>query len=114
MTYDQQILKILIEASGKALSVQAIAKHLYNMNCTFFNQPDYDEIRSYVHQYLLRNSKSPQSLVERSVQRGHYRLNIDGSTDARQMLLQFHDDQLPKEEETSPRQDFSLDLFSDI
>lgn len=111
MTYDQQILKVLTEAGEGGVSVQAIAKHVYNMNCTFFSQPDYEDIRSYVQQYLLRNSKSSQSLIESTGRRGYYRLNTEGSADARQMMLQFRDEQEEKEEE-KPRQDLSLDLFA--
>ena len=109
MTYDQQIQKVLTEAGEHGVSVQAIAKHVYNMNCTFFVQPDYDEVRTYVQQYLLRNSKSQQSLVESTGRRGYYRLNTQGSTDARQLLLQFREAQEEKEEK--PQQDFSLDIF---
>ena len=112
MTYDQQILKILTEAGEGGVSVQTIAKHVYNMNCTFFSQPDYEEIRSYVQQYLLRNSKSSQSLIESTGRRGYYRLNTGGSADARQMMLQFHDEQMEEIEEEKPQQDLSLDLFS--
>ncbi len=111
MTYDQQILKVLTEAGNRGVSVQAIAKHVYNMNCTFFTQPDYEEIRSYVQQYLLRNSKSPHSLIESTGRRGFYRLNTEGSDDARQLMLQFHDEKEEIEEEKS-QQDLSLDLFS--
>ena len=111
MTYDQQILRVLTEAGVKGVSVQAIAKHVYNMNCTFFLQPDYEEIRSYVQQFLLRNSKSEQSLIESTGRRGYYRLNTEGSADARQMMLQFRDEQEEKEEE-KPQQDLSLDLFA--
>jgi hypothetical protein len=111
MTYDQQILKILTEAGERGISVQTLAKHVYNMNCTFFFQPDYEEIRSYVQQYLLRNSKSAQSLIESTGRRGYYRLNTTGSTDALQMLLQFREEQEEKEEE-KPQQDLSLDLFA--
>ena len=96
MTYDQQILQVLTEAGECGVSVQAIAKHVYNMNCTFFVQPDFEEIRTYVQQYLLRNSKSQQSLIESTGRRGYYRLNTEGSADARQLLLQFRDE---KEEE---------------
>lgn len=112
MTYDQQILKILTEAGECGVSVQTIAKHVYNMNCTFFSQPDYEEIRSYVQQYLLRNSKSSQSLIESTGRRGYYRLNTEGSADARQMMLQFRDEQQAEKEEEKPQQDLSLDLFS--
>ena len=111
MTYDQQILKILTEAGERGISVQTLAKHVYNMNCTFFFQPDYEEIRSYVQQYLLRNSKSAQSLIESTGRRGYYRLNTTGSADALQMLLQFREEQEETEEE-KPQQDLSLDLFS--
>ena len=90
------------------MSVQAIAKHVYNMNCTFFVQPDFEEIRNYVQQYLLRNSKSQQSLIESTGRRGYYRLNTEGSADARQLLLQFRDEK----EEEKPQQDLSLDLFA--
>lgn len=113
MGYDQQILKILTEAGERGISVQAIAKHVYNMNCTFFSQPDYEEIRTYVQQYLTRNSKSSQSLIESTGRRGYYRLNTKGSADAQQLMLQFRDEQEEKEEE-KPQQDLSLDLFDTI
>lgn len=111
MNYDQQILNILTEAGERGISVQAICKHIYNMNRTFFVTPDYEEIRSYVQQYLLKNSKSSQSLIESTGQRGYYRLNMTGSLDARQLLLQFREEQQPIKEEEKPQKDFSLDLF---
>lgn len=110
MTYDQQILKILTEADERGISVQAIAKHVYNMNLSFFNTPDYEEIRTYVQQFLLKNSKSNLSLIENTGRRGYYRLNTKGSADARQMILQFREEQEEKEEE-KPQQDLSLNLF---
>ena len=102
---------MLTEAGECGVSVQAIAKHVYNMNCTFFVQPDFEEIRTYVQQYLLRNSKSQQSLIESTGRRGYYRLNTDGSADARQLLLQFRDEKEEEREEEKPQQDLSLDLF---
>jgi hypothetical protein len=112
LTYDQQILQVLTEAGECGVSVQAIAKHVYNMNCTFFVQPDFEEIRTYVQQYLLRNSKSQQSLIESTGRRGYYRLNTEGSDDARQLLLQFRDEKEEEREEEKPQQDLSLDLFA--
>ena len=103
---------MLTEAGECGVSVQAIAKHVYNMNCTFFVQPDFDEIRTYVQQYLLRNSKSQQSLIESTGRRGYYRLNTEGSADARQLLLQFRDEKEEEREEEKPQQDLSLDLFA--
>ena len=112
MTYDQQILKVLTEAGEHGVSVQAVAKHVYNMNCTFFTQPDYEEIRSYVQQFLLRNSKSSLSIIENAGRRGYYRLNTTGSADARQMMLQFREEKTEENEEEKPQQDLSLDLFA--
>ena len=103
---------MLTEAGECGVSVQAIAKHVYNMNCTFFVQPDFEEIRTYVQQYLLRNSKSQQSLIESTGRRGYYRLNTEGSADARQLLLQFRDEKEEEREDEKPQQDLSLDLFA--
>ena len=111
MTYDQQILKILTEADERGISVQAIAKHVYNMNLSFFNTPDYEEIRTYVQQFLLKNSKSNLSLIENTGRRGYYRLNTKGSADARQMMLQFREERVEEKEEEKPQQDLSLNLF---
>ena len=112
LTYDSQILKVLTEAGERGIGVQTIAKHIYNMNRTFFYQPDYEEIHNYVQQYLLRNSKSQQSLIESTGRRGYYRLNTYGSADARQLVLQFSNDRQEEKEEEKPRQDLSLDLFN--
>jgi len=114
MTYDQQILRILTEAGDCGLSVQAIAKHVFNLNNTFFNTPDLDEIHAYVQQYLLKNSKSEHSLIESTGRRGYYRLNTAGSADALQLWLQFHDAQEEKEEKKPQQQDLSLDLFNGV
>ena len=90
--------------------MQNISRHVYNLNCTFFYQPDYEEVRSYVQQYLLRNSKSQQSLIESTGQRGYYRLNTTGSKDAQQLMLMFRDEQQPVEE-VKEQKDLSLNLF---
>ena len=90
--------------------MQNISRHVYNLNCTFFHQPDYEEMRSYVQQYLLKNSKSQQSLIESTGQRGYYRLNTTGSKDAQQLMLIFRDEQQPVEE-VREQKDLSLNLF---
>lgn len=112
MTYDQQILQILTEVGQRGISVQSLAKHVYNLNCTLFSTPDMGEIHHYVQQYLLRNSKSQSSLIERTDRRGVYRLNTQNSADAQQLMLMFrrHDDEDEEKEEKS-QQDFSLSLF---
>lgn len=102
-----------MDVGERGISVQSLAKHLYNQNCSFFSQPDYEELRAYVQQYLLRNSKSQQSLIESTGRRGYYRLNTQGNADARQLMIQFKASQQQQEEqkEEPEAQDQSLSLF---
>jgi len=110
MTYDRQILQILTEVGERGISVQLLAKHLYNLNCTLFSSPDLDEIRSYVQQYLLKNSKSAQSLIDSTGRRGYYRLNTENNANARQLMLAFREP-MTEEKEEKPVIDLSLNLF---
>ena len=112
MTYDKQILQILTDVGEQGVGVQQLAKHSYNLNCTLFSQPDLQEIHNYVQQYLLRNSKSPQSLIESTGRRGYYRLNTRNNADARQLMLEFRElsDDASKDIE-KPLPDLSLSLF---
>lgn len=113
MTYDRQILQILTDVGERGIGVQQLAKHVYNLNCTLFSQPDLQEVHSYVQQYLLRNSKSSQSLIERTDRRGYYRLNTRNNADARQLMLEFREQKAAAEEpkDEKPQQDLSLSLF---
>lgn len=111
MIYDRQILKILAEVGEKGISVQVLSKHLYNLNATFFFTPDKDDIRAYVQQYLLKNSKDPQSLITSTGQRGYYRLNTRNNTDAQQLMIEFRQDKVQEPKETTADVDLSLDLF---
>ena len=111
MTYDRQILRILIDVGYRGISVQLLAKHVYNQNSTLFFSPDLAEIHAYVQQYLLKNSKSPSSLIESMEQRGFYRLNTCHNADARQLMLEFREKSSVEEKEEQPHQDLSLDLF---
>ena len=112
MSYEQQILSVLTEAGERGISVQSIVRHVYNMNLTLFYPPDFNEIHSFVRKYLLRNSKSAQSLVETTGRRGYYRLNTGGSADARQLMLDFCVEQTETEAPAEePPKDLSLSLF---
>ena len=112
MTYDKQILQILTEVGEKGISVQLMAKHLYNLNSSLFFTPDYEEIRTYVQQYLLKNSKSSLSLIEATGKRGFYRLNTQNNADARQLMIEFRETHQPEDNEEKPAVDLSLDLFA--
>ena len=115
MNYDLQILHILTEVGERGISVSSLTKHVYNQNRTFFTSPDYEEVRQYVGQYLLRNSKSAESLIESTGRRGYYRLNTQGSANARQLMLDFREEQESTEnEQLSDSNDCSLSLFPDF
>ncbi len=113
MTYEQQVLQILTEVGERGISVGKLAKHVYNMNCTLFYQPDLQEIKQQVWRYLQRSIRPPQSLIERMERRGYYRLNMKGSAVARQLVLDFSkcDDEEQQPEEELPKPDLSLSLF---
>ena len=112
MIYDRQILRILSDVGEQGISVQLLSKHVYNLNVSLFFTPDINEIRSYVQQYLLKNSKSATSLVESMARRGYYRLNTQNNSDARQLMIEFHEATSTDEKEEKPVQDLSLDLFA--
>lgn len=110
--YDQQILRILTDVGDKGISVQLLSRQVYNMNVSLFSSQDLEEIRSYVQQYLLKNIKSPQSLIESTGRRGYYRLNTLHNADARQLMLEFKRHEQVEEKEEKPLPDLSLDLFA--
>lgn len=113
MTYEQQILHILSEVGERGISVSVLSKHVYNLNCTLFSQPDLQEVKQFVQQYLLKNSKSSLSLIESTGRRGYYRLNTQNNADARQLMLAFreHEQAETAEKEEKPSCDLSLNLF---
>ena len=110
--YDQQILGILMDVGDRGISVQLLSRQVYNMNVSLFSSQDLEEIRAYVQQYLLKNSKSPQSLIESTGRRGYYRLNTLHNADARQLMLEFKRHEQVEEKEEKPMPDLSLDLFA--
>jgi hypothetical protein len=113
MTYEQQILHILSEVGERGISVSVLSKHVYNLNCTLFSQPDLQEVKQFVQQYLLKNSKASLSLIESTGRRGYYRLNTQNNADARQLMLEFREEEirLKEVEEEKPQKDLSLSLF---
>lgn len=94
MTYDRQILDVLTAVGEKGISVQLLSKHVYNRNLSFFFTPNLEEIRTYIQQYLLKNSKQPSSLIEKMERRGFYRLNTQNNPDARQLMIDFSEERL--------------------
>jgi len=117
MSYDQQILQVLYNVGQRGISVRLLAKHIYNLNCTLFSQPDLTDVHRYVSQYLRRHARGRQPLVERTERRGCYRLNTLHSSYAQQLALQFSNansatgDETPGDTTPPVQEDHSLSLF---
>ena len=107
MQYDKEILRVLAEAGNEGLSVQKVSRHVFNACNSLFNLLNQEGVHKYVQTYLLKNSKSCNSLIEKS-RKGVYRLNENNQL-SQQLILQFHDEvETPKEK---PAEDRSLNLF---
>ncbi|MBQ6681172.1 MAG: hypothetical protein IJM78_02970 [Prevotella sp.] len=108
MVYDKEILRILTEVGSRGLSVAKIARHVHHACNSLFVPIDYDDVHRYVAQFLLRNSKNPDSIIEKT-DRGIYRMNLK-SQETQQLMLQFaaHDEDTVQE---TPAEDLSLSLF---
>lgn len=114
MIYDKQILQILTDVGRQGISVRSLAKHVYNLNCSLFGSPDFEDVYSYVRNFLFRNSKSQQSLVEHTGRWGYYRLNTKGNPYAQQLMIEFESaarEEHQEAEEPPVAEDLSLNLF---
>jgi hypothetical protein len=113
MNYDKQILDIFTQVGEHGISVQVLTKHIYNLNVSFFFQPSQDDIYRYVQNYVRRHSGQKISLLER-ISYGNYRLNMNNNSDARQLILEFQEEQKSDTVDGVPEQpsvDLSLNLF---
>lgn len=109
MNYDNDIIQVLREAGCKGLSVRKIAMHVFNANNGFFEAPDFEEVVRCVYSFLLRNSKSRDSIIEHTGKKGIYRLNMKSQRTC-QLMLQF-EEETPPEPLSPPSPDTSLSLF---
>jgi DNA repair protein RadC len=110
--YEQQILRILLDVGARGISVKKLAKHVYNHFCTFFYQPDLQEIHRFTQQYLLKQARQKKGIIEHAEKRGYYRLNTRNAAAIRKLRQQFSPE--TEKEETqidTPAEDRSLSLF---
>ena len=107
MNCDKEILKVLIEAGEKGLSIQKISMHLFN-SCNS-QEIVHDCTGQYAHvvRFLARNTKPSNPVVVKKQKRGVYAFNFD-LKENNQLLLQFKDKKEEKIEENSI--DLSLQL----
>ena len=111
--YNSEILRILVEAGNEGLSVKKIARHVHNACNTLFSSVSFDEVYTYVSQYLIRNSRNADSMIARTDVRGNYRIN-PRNEDSQQLMLRFQDECDEKEDAPKPSVDQSLSLFEDL
>lgn len=109
MNYDRDIIFILSEAGPKGLSIKKIARHVFNHNNGLFNVVSFDDVYHYVSSYLIRNSKSADSIIEKTDVRGVYRINLSSRT-TNQLQFIFCDEEA-SEPEKPDNEDLSLSLF---
>ena len=80
----------MLNGGKQKMSVKKVSMQLYNINCTLFSTPDFNDIHKYVQQFLFRNSRLSQSLFCNEA-RGIYKLNPN-SARAQQLALIFAED----------------------
>ena len=108
---NRNILKVLAEAGDHGISVKNLSTHVFNMSSTLFEKPDMNEVRRQVRLFLMRNTKGHDPLIEHTGQWGHYRLNTTRSETARQLMLDFTENEEEEEPKAREQQDLSLNLF---
>lgn len=112
MDYDKEIFKILNEAKDEGISAMKIACHVYNSYNSFFDVVDFDTVYRYVSNFLKKNSKNPDSIIEKSDLRGKYHLNLN-SRETQQLMFEFENNAEDNEKQQNHSQDLSLSLFSE-
>lgn len=108
MNYGVEILRVLAEAGDKGLSLKKITMHVYNRVNGLFCSVDIGDVHRYVVNYVTRVARQNGSVIERTGERGVYRMNRS-CDDANQLRLVFRDDERKQPEPND--EDDSLSLF---
>lgn len=110
---DNKILEVLAEAGEAGMSVHKVARHVFNASNSLFEPIEFEDVRRYVQQYMLRSSRGADALLQNVGQRGIYRLNPN-SAQSQQLMLMFRDDDdadVESGDGKSGGDDLSLSLF---
>lgn len=111
MQYDKEIFKVLVEAGEEGLSVRKITRHVFNASNSMFDIVHIEDVHRYISSFLIRQSKSNDSFIERADMRGVYRLNMK-SCKTKQLMIDFKNQDTTAEDNISNTQtDQSLSLF---
>lgn len=76
MNYDDEIIRILLEAGVEGISIRKIARHVYNACNSLFEPEDYESVHGYVAKFLTKKSRDSKSAVIRAKIRGRYCLDM--------------------------------------
>ena len=69
MNCENIILEVLKEAGDTGLPVSKITHHVYNASNSLFHDIAWDDVKSYVSTFLLKQSRNPNSLIEKTEKR---------------------------------------------
>lgn len=109
MNYDREIYKVLVEAGNAGISLQKLSRHVHNACNSLFNPVELCDVHSYVTLFVQRNSSSPTSSIERTSQRGVYRLNPNANS-TKELKIQFAKHDANTDDMQKKSEDFSLML----
>lgn len=112
MNVEKEIIRVLAEVGHSGLSIRKISIHVYNSRNSFFEDVPFEHIYNNVKQFLFRNSRKPGSIIEKTEQRGVYRLNTETEA-TRQLMFCFEKDDIQGDnaDNSHTSEDHSLSLF---
>ncbi len=118
MEYEKEIIRVLIEAGRKGLSIKKIARHIYNSKNSLFEELSFEDVHKSVAAYLQRNCKKRNSMVQRTQKNGTYRIRVSVKPTQLELFFKEEGDDTQdvnemKDEKggNKPEQDISLSLF---
>ena len=112
--YHQDIIEVLKEANGRSMSVNLIARYIYNKKVGLFaGNLSFEDIYQSVRFYLWAQSNRPSSPFIKGEKRGHYQVRKEVFF---QLELDFNTpcpgneekEDLSKDKDTSPKSGIQL------
>lgn len=88
MTFEQDILTVLKEATCNGMPVRRIALNVFNRKNSLFNPLNQEKVYKEVAEWLRNESQKRGACIEKTETKGWYRLNMN-STRVQQLLLDF-------------------------
>ncbi len=75
MTYEKEIVNILLAAGRRGLPVAKIARHVHHEVNSLFEQVSYEEVHRSVGSFVRRHAHTKSPLFKHTSRYGYYRLN---------------------------------------